>query len=166
VWESLTTVVEQKERWRRAYAWLESVGQREQVNAAKELIERTPWGARIWILCPIEDWMLVGFLAVLLSTEWLAERHLNAYAAYLNPHARAANNGIWVTDVYLSIVFKAVHKKGVKAVRESFNLAKFHREIVEGGYKTLFILANLDSIHWIVFRVDLQRKEIGYGTSR
>ena len=166
-WYSLTDVTEQKEKWSRAERWVSNQVQDESVYEARNLMVRIPWGARIWALAGADSASFVGVLAGLLSTDWLSERRLDTLASYLNFRAsrdRTSVRECWVGDVYLSMCIKNVYRAARKTVNDNLDLKKYQAEINAHGYKHLFFPANLNGRHWIVFKVDLTKREFCYGT--
>lgn len=74
-----------------------------EIQEAEKLFDRTPWGLRLWPLAGYDQVTRVGFLASLLSNEWLAERHIDTFVAYLNDQLRRGDQpGVaFVADQYL-----------------------------------------------------------------
>ena len=54
-------------------------------------MDRVPWGLRLWPLTGYNQVTRVGFLAGLLSNEWLAEWHVDMLVAYLNNRLQRGN---------------------------------------------------------------------------
>ena len=159
-------VVGQKGEWERAECWVSSQVQDTKVYEARELMRRVPWGMKIWALHGADSSSVVGVLAGLLSTEWVRERHLDTLASSLNFCAAKDRNGAeecWVGDVYLSVCLKRVYRAAKRSINEDWDLKKYRDTITTNGYKRLFFPANLNGNHWIVFGVDLVKKEYCYG---
>ena len=167
-WEALVGAVEQKEQWRKAERWISGQVQDAKVYEARELMRRTPWGTRTWVLAGADSLSHVGVIARLLSTDWLGERNLNTLASYLNFRAGKGQKDArecWVGDTYFAICLKKFYGATKLAISTDCDLSKYQEMITMDGYKRLFFPANLDNNHWIAFNVDLEKKEFCFGTS-
>lgn len=165
-WYSVVEAVEQKEGWKKAERWISGEVQDAGVYEVRKLMGRIPWGMKIWALAGANSFSAVGVLARLLSTEWVAERHLDTLASYLNFCASRGRKGgeeCLVGDVQLSICLKRVYRATKKSISDDWDLKKYQNTITENGYKRLLFPANLNGKHWIVFSVDLVKNEFCYG---
>ena len=165
-WYSVVGAAEQKEEWRRAERWISGKVQDVGVYEARKLMGRIPWGMKIWALAGMDSLSAIGVLAGLLSSDWVAERHLDTLASHLNfcvSRGRKGGEGCWVGDVYFSTCFKRIHRATKKSIRDDWDLKKYQKTVTGHGYKRLLFPANLGGEHWIVFSVDLVKNEFCYG---
>jgi len=72
-WLEMVEVMEQREKWKRAQGWMLTMLRGPEIQEAEKLWDRTPWGLRLWPLVGHDQSTRVGFLAGLLSNDWLAE---------------------------------------------------------------------------------------------
>ena len=93
-WWCLVEAVEQREAWSKAKHWISRLLQDAKVYEARDLMDRIPWGTRIWALAGADSSSFVGDLAELLSTNWLRERHLDTLASYFNFYAGKDEMGV------------------------------------------------------------------------
>ena len=163
VWESVLVSVEEQNKWRVAVDWLASEGEGSELNIANGLIERAPWGTTMWTLTGGNSHSLIGILSLLLSSGWLAERHLDAYAAFVNKSAQEGAGDVWAAGIYLSALLKSNAAKPISDFKALTSLQSFYEEVINAGSNRLFIPANLNNSHWILFQVDLKKKTIVWG---
>lgn len=156
VWRETLTAVEERDGWMKAREWLQS--QAFDVSGAMELLERIPWGMKVGLIVENSSF---GIFTDLLSTRWLIERHLNAYAAYLASRLAVEDPvGWWVGGLQLPFLVKTLPpgKSGwgtdLRAIRD---------ELIAKGYKCLLFPAHVDGNHWIVFRVDVEPRTFRFG---
>src|SRR6266478_4654571 len=83
-WNKAVEVVEQRDQWRAAGDWLSTRIQNSEIHEAGSLLERVPWGLRLWSLVGNDKETRIGHLAGLLSNEWLGERHIDTISSHLN----------------------------------------------------------------------------------
>jgi hypothetical protein len=167
-WWSLVDTVEQKEEWRKAECWISGQVQDAKVYEARELMRRTPWGTKIWVLAGADCSSFVGVISRLLSTDWLGGRNIDTLAAYLNFCAgndRGGAGECWVGDTYFSTCLRRVFRATKTAIRTNWDLNTYRDAITARGCRHLFFPANLGNTHWIAFGVDLKKKEYCFGES-
>ncbi|KAF9779588.1 hypothetical protein BJ322DRAFT_1167867 [Thelephora terrestris] len=167
-WWALVEAVEQKDEWSKAARWISHQRQDAKIYEAKDLMERVPWGTKIWALTGADSLSFVGVLAQLLSTEWLRERHLDTLASYFNFYVskdKKVAGECWIGDVYLSVCVKRVYRASKAVIHADRDLSSYGEKIAPHGYKRLLFPANLNNNHWIVFSVDLVKNQFCYGDS-
>jgi len=165
-WYSLVEAVDQKGKWERAEYWVLGQAQDAKVYEARGLMQRIPWGMKVWALAGASSLSFVGVLAKLLSTKWLRERQLDTLVSYLNFRASEDEEGgvaCWVGDVYLSLHLKILYRATKGSIRTDWDLNKYRVAVTARRYKRLLFPANLDNNHWIAFSVDLEKKVFCYG---
>jgi len=117
----------------------------------------------IW--APIPSTSSIGVFAILLSTGWLRERHINVFASYLAFKARGHVDRLWIRGLHLSVLLKALPEKPKWAEGAGKGLVPFERMFTEGGYKNLLFPANINDSHWILFSVDIEERVFCFGPS-
>ena len=90
-WLEMIEVIEQKEKWKKAQGWMLTMVRSPEIQEVEKLLDRVPWGLRLWPLTGYNQVTRVGFLAGLLSNEWLAEWHVDMLVAYLNNRLQRGN---------------------------------------------------------------------------
>jgi hypothetical protein len=182
VWYSLNQAAEHKDKWRNAKGWALKQAMRDpKASEVTELMERTPWGMELWILKYAPS-TRVGIIAELLSADFIRERQLDVIASYLNSRASKDNGSArkcWAGDVYVLTQVKDVYNKneaagtsskattstGSKGIQGTYSsLTSYQDMIIAKGYSRLLLPANLLNFHWIVFSVDLVKKQFSFGT--
>ena len=163
-WSALRNAAEQRNRWIAAQAWVrDQEEQGAEIGKVNELLQRAPWGMEIW--APVPSTSSIGVFAILLSTGWLRERHIDAFASYLAFKARGHVDGLWIGGLHLSVLLKAFPEKPKWAEGVGKGLAPFEKMFTEGGYKNLLFPANINDSHWILFSVDIEERVFCFGMS-
>lgn len=128
---------------------------------------RILWGMKAWAL-PYAASSPVGVFGELLLTSWVKERQLNTIASYLNFHASKSTGNAgecWAGDAQLSAYVIEVYTMEKAALSIHSELMKYQDFITTKSYKYLIFPANLNNKHWIIFSVDLVKKQFCYGIS-
>jgi hypothetical protein len=167
-WLGMAEVLEQRERWERARGWMLGMLRGPEIQEAERLMDRTPWGLRLWPLTRRDQSTRVGFLAELLSNEWLAERHIDTLAAYLDDRFRKGNQpgATLVADVYLGSLLSRKRGETATKLREDQELGTYAVKILDGNHERLLFPAHVGgsvSGHWIVFSVNIKERSVSYG---
>lgn len=58
-----------------------------EIHNARNLLEKVPWGLRLWSLTGYDKKTRVGYLTGLLSSGWLGGRRIDTVSSYLNTRA-------------------------------------------------------------------------------
>ena len=129
-------------------------------SSALRLMDRVPWQMALW--CEDDDTSLVGIISeLLIPTAWLRERHLNAYATYLNFCGR--EDGWWIGRVGFSNELKKLAKPSRMSPGQKGLLHRCREDITSGQYDHIVFPANINDNHWIVFEVDVKQRWFRYG---
>ena len=164
LWFVIQAIEAQKTLWTEAVTWLSSDAVTgEEVDCASELIKQLKWGTTIWPL--LEPTTLIGLVAELLSTRWLRERHLDLWGLYLTCCAGEGVRDFYIGGVYIAQVLKqlpAGKEKGMSWAEQGtvFDTLAI---VVKEGFRTILLPANLNQNHWVLFRIDLDKKTFCYG---
>jgi len=89
-WTGLSEAIQEQRAWRRAQEWVCTLPQGPETRKLQEVLCRVPWKVNIWLL-PVEAdrvVTIISFFAKLLSDDFLAERHIDAFVTHLNVEAR------------------------------------------------------------------------------
>jgi len=169
-WFEMIEVVEQREKWDNAQGWLRKMVRSPEVREAEKLLDRTPWGLRLWSLPGHEGSTRVGLLATILSNEWLAERHIDTLVAYIGDRLRGSNvdqpDTTLVADQYLASLLSRRRDETATKLREDQELRTYAGKISDGRHERLLLPGHIGGTvtgHWIVFSVDIKKKTISYG---
>jgi hypothetical protein len=161
-WAALASAMDQQIQWVESMEWLrERMVEGLSIAAANIVLQRMPWGMTISAIP--ESSTSVVLLSHLLSDKWLRERHLDIFAVYLTSRTRGHAAEWWFGAVYLSVLIKGFEVPKGTAGRSKGSLGDFEEMITAGGYKFLMFPANLSRKHWILFHVDVERKEFRFG---
>jgi hypothetical protein len=168
-WVTLRDAVNEREKWVKAVGWLRAqvAADGMDVGGVMGLLERLPWTTKLWIL-PEAASSPVGLLTELLSTQWLRERHIDAFTACLRSHVTVCGGEWWIGWVHDSIEVRSIKVKGTpkRSAGGPSDLIKRYRSILcKGGYKHLLLPMNVNGNHWILFYIDVGRREYMYGGS-
>jgi len=168
-WLDMVEVMEQRERWKRAQGWMLAMLRGPEIQEAEKLWDRTPWGLRLWSLTGHDQSTRVGFLAGLLSNDWLAERHIDTLVSYLDDRFRESNQpGVTlVADQYLGSLLSRKRGENAAKLREDRELRTYADKILDGHHERLLFPAHVGGSaagHWIVFSVNMKEQTISYGT--
>ena len=167
-WLGMAEVIEQRGMWEKARGWMLGMLQGPEIQEAERLMDRTPWGLRLWPLGGHDQSTRVGFLAGLLSNEWLAERHIDTLVMYLNDRFRRGNQpgATLVADVYLGSLLSRKRGGAATKLQEDRELRTYADKILNGNHERLLFPAHVGgsaSGHWIVFSVNIKERTVSYG---
>ena len=156
----------ERDKWIAAEEWLLKRVQNSEIRQARNLLEKVPWGLRLWSLTGRDRESRIGHLAELLSNGWLGERHINTISSYLNTRAQqesVSNPTSLVAD--LDLQFYLSHNSGATAetIRAHAGLKMYAQRVSDHKYSRLFIPANVGGNHWIVFSMDFEEQKFEYG---
>ena len=159
-------VAEQRDQWRAAEDWLSRRVQDSEIHKVRSLLGKIPWGLRLWSLVGHDKETRVGYLARLLSNDWLGERHINAISSYLNTRAQR-ESGSRPTSLVVDVDFPTYLSNHSRATTESIRahegLRMYADRISDHKYSRLFIPVHVGGNHWIVFSVDFVKQTFEYG---
>jgi len=165
-WNTAVVVAEQRDRWLAAADWLSRRVQGPEIRGVRNLFERVPWGMKLWSLVGHERETLVGYLAELLSYEWLGERHIDTISSYLMCQAEG-EPGLGPTTLIAGAdlhVYLSSHSRATaEAIQAHGGLRTYTKRILDHQYSRLFIPVNVGENHWVVFSVDLKKQVFRYG---
>jgi len=165
IWHGLLNAVEQREKWKRAQKWIEDQGkQGVDIGGVDELLRRLPWGMMIW--APVPSHSSIGIFADLLSsTSWLSESHIDVFASYLTFRIGGSASGLWIGGVHLAVLLKALPPKPDWKADNVKVLAHYENIFTTGDFTRLIFPANVNGNHWILFSVDVEKREFCFGSS-
>jgi hypothetical protein len=165
-WNTAVYVAEQRDQWRAAEDWLSRRVQDAGTRNARNLLGKVPWGLRLWPLVGHDKETPVGYLAGLLSNEWLGERHINTISSYLNAREQR-ELGSRSTNLVADLDFQAYLSNSSRATAETIRahggLRMYAERISDHTYSRVFIPAHVGGNHWIVFSVDFEKQTFEYG---
>jgi len=167
-WNTAIEVAKQRDQWKAAEDWLSRRVQDPEIHKARDLLEKVPWGLRLWSLAGYDKETRVGYLAGLLSNEWLGERHINTISSYLNTRARrelGSSPTSLVADLDLQTYLSNNSRATAEAIQAHKGLRTYAQSILDHKYSQLFIPTHVGGNHWIVFSVDFEKKTYEYGES-
>ena len=167
-WLEVVEVIEQRERWEMARRWMGMMVRGPEIQEVEKLLDRTPWGLRLWPLAGHDQSTRVGFLASLLSNEWLAERHVDTLVAYLGDRFRKScqPGTTFIADQYLGSLLSRRRNNSAAKLRGDRELRTYADKILGGDHDRLLLPAHIgdkDSGHWIAFFVNIRQQKISYG---
>ena len=165
-WYMAVDPAEQRGKWRTAEDWLSRAIQNPEIRQARSLLDSLPWGLRLWPLEGHYKETRVGYLAELLSNEWLGERHIDILSSYLNTRAQGNLESrpiSLVADISFYMYLSKNSDATAETIRAHRGLTTYTDRIVDQGYRHFFIPAHVGGNHWIVFSVDFEKSTFQYG---
>lgn len=174
LWTALSNVIEEQKEWRRAREWINTLTQCRETHEVQAILEQIPRNIPIWILPTEADRAVtkITFFARLLSDGFLAERHIDAFVAYLNvqAHRRRPNSpGVFVADLPLSVVLSSYFNATKVKIRSCKLLLQYTAIFKNKAYRHLLFPAHVGGVHnghWVVFSVNFERSEYSFGKLR
>ena len=171
VWNSIAVASQQRMLWARATDWLKPGDHRpedrEDVERARSLMAKIPWGMTAWALSGWEARSHVGFLAKFLSFSWLGERNIDLMGVCCN--AIAAKDGYkthgYMAPVCLGSQLQGISKWEPQQIRDNSGLGGWKTMAVEKGLRYIHIPTNLANSHWVVFGIDIDGQSYCWGLS-
>jgi len=162
MWYSILHTVEQRGQWVDAIDWLSSQ-QSDSLDSTKvmALVGKVPWGMTIWAIN--ESTSPIGILAELLSHKWLREWHLGTFASYLASRIKEHVGKWWIGGADFPTFISGLPETPRRTAGGSMGLEGFQDIFAAGGYEHLLFPANVNKNHWIVFCVDIKRREFCFG---
>ena len=172
-WTALSGVIEERKEWQRARDWVGTLTQNRETREAMAVFERMPRKTSIWVLATETERAVtkISFFARLLSDGLLAERHIDAFVAYLNIQLRKRRPdapGILLADLSLSVTLSNYFNVPAHKIQESKLLLKYAALFKTKAYRRLLFPAHVggrEDGHWIVFSVDFAKAEYSFGES-
>jgi hypothetical protein len=173
-WTAISEVIQQRNEWRRAQEWVLTLTQGRETHEVQAIFNKIPRKMYIWIL-PVEADRTVtkiSFFAQLLSDGFLAERHIDAFVAYLNIQVRRRTPkapGILVADLPLSVILSNYFDATADKIRGCKPLLQYTAVFKSAAYRRLLFPAHVGGAqdgHWVVFSVDFAKSEYSFGESR
>ena len=130
------------------------------VYKARALLEKVPWGLKLWSLTGHDRETHVGYLAGLLSNDWLGERHINSISLYLNAQAKQESGSrpkslVADLDLYTYLSFHS--GATAEAIQTHEGLSAYAKRISDHDFRHIFIPAHVGGNHWIVFSMDFEK---------
>lgn len=170
-WTAISDVIEEQKEWRRAMEWVYALTQCHETYDIQAVLERIHRNAPIWILAAEADRAVtkINFFAQLLSDGLLAERHIDAFVAYLNVQVhRCRPNvpGVFVADLPLSVVLSNYFDATAGKIRSCKLLLQYAAIFKSKAYRRLLFPAHVGGMHnghWVVFSVDFEKSEYSFG---
>jgi hypothetical protein len=170
-WMSLLEVIREREEWRRSREWMLSLTQGAETHETLATFDRVPWKKHVWIL-PVEADRAVtklSFFARLLSDGLLAERHIDAFASYLNIRLRKRAPkapGVFVASLPLSVTLSIYFDAPAWKIQECKLLLQYTALFRNRAYHRLLFPAHVGGAlngHWVVFDVDFKNSKYSFG---
>lgn len=173
-WTALSDIIEEQNEWRRAREWIHTLTQCHKTHEVQAVLERIPWNTPISILAAEADRAVtkITFFAQLLSDGFLAERHIDAFVAYLNVqvHRRRPNApGVFVADLPLSVILSNYFNATAEKIRGCKLLLQYAAVFKSRAYRHLLFPAHVGGVHdghWVVFSVNFAKSEYSFGELR
>ena len=167
-WLKMVEVIKQKEKWKKARGWMRTMVRGPEIQEAEKLLDRTPWGLKLWPLIGHQRETRVGYLAELLSNEWLGERHIDTLVTYLGDRLRKScrSGAAFIADHYLASLLSRRRNENAAKLRGDQELGIYAEKILDGRHDRLLFPAHFGgkkSGHWVVFSVDIRRQTTSYG---
>jgi hypothetical protein len=171
VWDSIAVASQERMLWVLATDWLKPSSHRMEdlidVERARSLMGRIPWGMMAWALSGWDAKSRVGFLAKYLSFSWLGERNIdlmgicaNAIAARDNYKSRG-----YMAPVYLGSQLQVISTWDEQRISSNADLAGWKAMTVEKRLRYIHIPMNLADSHWVVFGIDTESRTYCWGLS-
>lgn len=159
-WTVMARANVEQERWKAALEWVRKQEDSSERCAALALMARIPWGTKLWTVDSPDQDAFVGRLAEILSFKWLAETHMDNFAAYLNA---VKPSEWWVGDVQLSTSLRSLSKCTKAQIDAKPELKRATERISAREAKRIVLPLNVGGNHWIVVHVDLTNQRLEYG---
>ena len=171
-WTALTEVIQQQKEWRRAQEWVLTLTHGQETRKIQAIFEKIPRKMYIWIL-PVEADRAVtkiSFFAQILSDGFLAERHLDAFVAYLNIRMlRSWPNapGVLVADLPLSYTLSLHYNATAEKIQGCTLLLQYTAVFKHNAaYHSLLFPAHVGGVedgHWVIFSVNFAERNYSFG---
>jgi len=112
--------------------------------------------------------MRAGFLAGLLSNQWLAEQHIDILALYLDNQFQKGDQpgATLIVGQYLGSLLSRKQGETMAKLREGRELRMYTNKIMGAHQECLLFPAHIrgsTSGHWITLSVNLRERTISYG---
>jgi hypothetical protein len=154
-WQGLRTAVEERSAWNNAIKTLETWKNEEGAADALRAIQTIQWGRPTSGL-KYDSRSPIGLLAVFLSFQWLAERHIDLIGLCLTSPPDVVVEASLALDVM---------RLGIEPTMVTPPaLVRLQEEHLAGRCNRIFFPTNIDNSHWIAFCVDIPLMSISYGT--
>ena len=161
-WRGLLPVIGARDKWRRTMQWIEDQGDSELAHAAMELIEKMKWGTAINELSSTAETVLISEFSRFASRQWLSDATFQVMTTLLNVAVPPWT--AWISDTILAKRLRGRQiAQGADAFTRAADLKRLAQYIVNNEYRMLFIPANVDNNHWIIFHVDIPGRILSWG---
>ena len=160
-WNAAIEVAKQRDQWKATEYWLLRRVQDPEIHRVRDLLERVPWGLRLWSLAGYDKETHIGYLAGLLSNEWLGERHINTISSYLNTQAQRELGPrliSLVADLDLQTYLSNNSRATAEVIQAHEGLRTYTQRVLDHTYLWFFIPVHVGGNHWIVFSVDFEKQ--------
>jgi hypothetical protein len=174
-WTALFEVIQQQKEWRRAQEWVLTLTHGRETREIQAVFEKIPWKVYVWMLPAEADRAVtkISFFAQLLSDRFLAERHLDAFVAYLNIQVRRSwlsAPGVLVADLPLSYTLSLHYNATAGKILGCILLLQYTAVFkFNAAYHTLLFPAHVGGVedgHWVVFSVNFAERNYCFGESQ
>ena len=170
-WTMLSDAIEEQKEWRCAVEWVNALTQGHETREVQMVFSRIPRNVPVWVLMTETEraGTSVSFFAEMLSDGLLAERHIDAFVAYLNIQMRRrqpSTPGIFVADLSLSVTLSNYLQIPAHKIQRCRPLLQYTAMFKTKAYRRLLFPARVGGKkngHWIVFSVDFKKAEYSYG---
>ena len=170
-WTALSDIIEEQKEWRCAREWVDALAQGPETHGVRSLFCRIPCDASVWVLTTETEraGTSVSFFAQMLSDRLLAERHIDAFVAYLNIQVRRcqpSTPGVFVADLSLSVTLSNYLNIPAHKIQGCRPLQQYAAMFKTKAYRRLMFPARVGGKkdgHWVVFSVDFKKAEYSFG---
>jgi hypothetical protein len=171
-WTALSEVVQEHRAWRRAEEWVSTLPQGSVTRRFQTVVCRVPWKIDVWML-PVEADRVVtkiSFFAKLLSDNFLAERHIDAFVTHLNIETRRmkpSDPRTLVAGLAFANTLSSHHNTTVYGINSCTTFLQYAAVFKQSkAYRVLLFPAHVGGVrdgHWVAFRIDFEKREYSYG---
>jgi len=173
-WTALSGVIEEQKEWRRAGEWIDTLTQGRETREAQAVLGRVTRGTPIRVLTTEAEraGTDITFFAQMLSDRPFAERHIDAFIAYLNFQARRRQPnapGVFVADLSLSVTLSNYFNIPAHKVQGCKPLQQYAAIFKTKAYRRLLFPAHVggkEDGHWVIFSIDFAKAEYSFGELR
>lgn len=171
-WKAMAETREKQAMWERSIHWLDVEEARckdeetmEGIRMAKQGLTSIPWNAPL-----IYQNGMTGTLqlAILLSSAWLSDDHINMMMECLSEQVSADADlcsEVIIAPLWFSHALEKAAQNGSYSKKAVPLLALYEARVKE-GIKRIYYPVNVNNNHWIAACIDFEHEVIGYGQSK
>jgi len=173
-WTALSDVIEEQKGWCRAMEWINTLTQGGETLEVQAVFCQMPRNTPIRVLTTETERAMtsISFFAQMLSDRLLAERHIDAFVAYLNIQVRRRQPnapGVFVANLSLSVTLSNYFNIPAHKIQGCRPLLQYTAMFKTRAYRRLLFPAHVGGKkygHWVVFSVDFTKAEYSFGELR